>query len=80
MTLTCSANGYPASTYTIRRGSLTLTGTADGRYTIPNIKLSEENNTYSCEPRNDVGNGPSEQLKIRVQGKNQTSIIYRVVL
>ena len=71
MTLTCSANGYPAPTYTIRRGSSTLNGTADGRYTISNIQLSEEDNTYSCESRNDVGTGPTEQLKIRVQGKNK---------
>ena len=74
VTLTCSANGYPAPTYTIRRGSSTLTGTAGGRYTIPNIQLSEEDNTYSCEPRNDVGTGPTEQLKITVEGKNQYNL------
>ena len=79
MTLTCRANGYPAPTYTIRRGSSTLTGTADGRYTIPNIQLSEEDNTYSCESRNDVGTGPTEQLKITVQGKNQYNLQCRFV-
>ena len=74
MILICSANGYPAPTYTIRRGSSTLTGTAGGRYTIPNIQLSEEDNTYSCEPRNDVGTGPTELLRIIVRGKNQYNL------
>ncbi|PFX11476.1 Hemicentin-2, partial [Stylophora pistillata] len=37
-----------------------------GRYTISNVQLSEEDNTYSCEPQNVLGNGPEQPLKITV--------------
>ncbi|XP_022808570.1 B-cell receptor CD22-like, partial [Stylophora pistillata] len=70
VTLTCIANGYPPPTYTIKRttssSTSTLSGTSGGRYTISNVQLSEEDNTYSCEPQNVLGNGPEQPLKITV--------------
>ncbi|KAJ7348215.1 Neural cell adhesion molecule 1 [Desmophyllum pertusum] len=66
VTLTCSANGYPAPTYTIKRGNGTV-NSSEGTFDILNIQHSEEDFIYSCEPRNKVGSGPEEQLKITVQ-------------
>ena len=73
VTLTCIANGYPPPTYTIKRttssSTSTLSGTSGGRYTISNVQLSEEDNTYSCESQNVLGNGPEQPLKITVIGE-----------
>ncbi|CAH3167452.1 unnamed protein product [Pocillopora meandrina] len=70
VTLTCTANGYPAPTYTIQRttpsGTTPLAGTSGGRYTIPNVQLTEEDNSYNCVPRNALGDGPSKSLTVKV--------------
>ncbi|XP_078379822.1 hemicentin-2-like isoform X2 [Oculina patagonica] len=65
VTLTCSANGYPAPTYTIKRGN-TVVNSVEGKHVIPNIQLNAESDTYSCEPQNSEGTGPTEQLQIIV--------------
>ncbi|KAL9964639.1 hypothetical protein ACROYT_G028311 [Oculina patagonica] len=65
VTLTCSANGYPAPTYTIKRGN-TVVNSVEGKHVISNIQLSAEADTYSCEPQNSGGTGPTEQLQITV--------------
>ncbi|KAL9964644.1 hypothetical protein ACROYT_G028318 [Oculina patagonica] len=64
--VTCIANGYPAPTYTIKRGN-TVVKNSEGRFVITNIQLSEEDYTYSCEPNNTVGRGQIKELKITVQ-------------
>ncbi|XP_022777509.1 neural cell adhesion molecule 1-A-like, partial [Stylophora pistillata] len=73
VTLICSANGYPAPTYTIKRttssSTSTLSTTSDGRYTISNVQLTEEDNSYSCEPQNSLGNGTEQALTITVIGE-----------
>ncbi|KAL9964646.1 hypothetical protein ACROYT_G028320 [Oculina patagonica] len=66
VTLTCSANGYPAPTYTIKRGN-TVVNSVEGKHVIPNIQLSAEADTYSCEPQNSEGTGPTEQLQITIR-------------
>ena len=70
MTLTCSANGYPAPTYTIKRQNTQVVSNG-GKFEITNVQLSEEANTYSCETQNAEGSGPTVQLKITVLGKDQ---------
>ncbi|KAJ7392892.1 Immunoglobulin C-2 Type [Desmophyllum pertusum] len=65
-TLLCSANGYPAPTYTIKRGT-TVVNSVGGKYDIPNVQLDQEDFTYSCQPSNNVGSGPIEPLKLTVQ-------------
>ncbi|KAJ7323708.1 Hemicentin 2 [Desmophyllum pertusum] len=65
-TLTCSANGYPAPTYTITRGSTTV-NSVGGKHTIPNVQLNQEDFTYSCVPNNKVGSGPIDRLTMTVQ-------------
>ena len=67
VTLTCSADGYPAPTYTIRRGS-TEVSNSGGRVDINNIQLNDEDEPYSCVPSNKVGDGPTEQITIIVLG------------
>ena len=69
VTLTCSANGYPAPTYTIKRGGSTLESQSiSGKHVINSVQLSHEDTPYSCEPTNDIGNGPRKDLNIVVQG------------
>ena len=67
VTLSCSADGYPAPTYTIRRGS-TEVSNRGGRVVILNIQLNAEDQPHSCVPSNKVGNGPTEQIVIIVLG------------
>ena len=74
MTLTCSANGYPAPTYTIKRGT-TDVNSVQGKHVITNIQLSAEADTYKCEPQNEVGPGPSKDLQITVIGKQHTRLM-----
>ena len=66
--VTCTANGYPPPTYTIKRGN-TIVNSTGGRFVIFNIQLGVEDYTYNCEPNNTVGKGPVKQLKITVQGE-----------
>ena len=73
VTLTCSANGYPAPRYTIKRGNTQVVSNG-GKFDITNVQLSEEGNTYSCETQNAMGSGPTEQLQIVVLGKDQRLI------
>ena len=69
-TLTCSADGYPAPTYTIRHGSNIVTQQSKtGRYVINNIQLNAEKESYVCEPSNKVGDGQNKELMITVQGQ-----------
>ena len=68
VTLTCSANGYPVPTYTIKQGTTTV-NSVGGKYEISNVQLNQEDFTYSCEPSNKVGSGPIEPLKLTVQGE-----------
>ena len=70
VTLTCSANGYPAPTYTIKRQNTPVVSNG-GKFEITNVQLNEEANTYSCETQNAVGSGPTEQLQITVIGKDR---------
>lgn len=65
VTLTCSANGYPAPTYTIKRQNTPVVSNG-GKFEILDVQLSEEANTYSCETQNAEGSGPTEQLQITV--------------
>ena len=74
MTLKCKANGYPAPTYTIKRGN-TVMNNAQGKHVITNIQLSAEADTYKCEPQNEVGPGPSKDLQITVIGKQHTRLM-----
>lgn len=74
VTLTCSANGYPAPTYTIKRQNTPVVSNG-GKFEITDVQLSEEENTYSCETQNAEGSGPTEQLKITVLGKNQDYLL-----
>ena len=67
VTLTCSANGYPPPTYTIKRRNTTV-NSVGGKFLIPIVQISEENENYSCEPRNKVGSGPIKELKITIKG------------
>ena len=67
VTLTCSANGYPSPTFMVHRGSTTV-NSAEGKFLIPVVQISEENENYTCEPRNKVGSGPTKELKITVEG------------
>ena len=70
VTLTCSANGYPAPTYTITQGGSTLVSQSiSGKIVINSVQLSHEDTPYSCEPTNKVGTGPRKDLNIVVQGK-----------
>lgn len=64
--VTCSANGYPAPTFTIKRGNETVNSTG-GRFVIRNIQLKEEDAMYTCEPNNTIGTGAKRELKITVQ-------------
>ena len=69
MTISCSANGYPVPSYTIKRNDTDVTQNAGvGKHRINNIRLSAEYDSYSCVPHNSEGNGPREVLKITVQG------------
>ena len=69
VTLTCSADGYPPPTYTIRRGVRTLEQhSRTGRHVINNIQLNAEDESFVCVPSNEVGSGPTKELKITVQG------------
>ena len=69
MTISCSANGYPVPSYTIKRNDTDVTQNAGaGKHRITNIRLSAEYDSYSCVPHNSEGNGPREVLKITVQG------------
>jgi len=70
VTLTCSANGYPAPTYTIKRQNTPVVSNG-GKFEITNVQLNEEANMYSCETQNAVGSGPREQLQITVIGKDR---------
>ena len=70
MTLTCSANGYPAPVYTIKRQGTEIVSNG-GKVEITDVMLGEEANTYTCETQNAVGSGPTEQLQITVLGKDQ---------
>ena len=74
VTLTCSADGYPAPGYTIKRQNTTV-NSIEGKLEIRNIQLSEEANTYSCETHNAVGSGPTVRLRITVQGKDQDYLL-----
>ncbi|XP_022808572.1 hemicentin-2-like [Stylophora pistillata] len=65
VTVTCSANGYPASTITIKRNETVINNV--GRFVIPNIQLNEEYTIYTCEPNNTTGTGAKKELKITVQ-------------
>ena len=71
--VTCIADGYPAPAYIIKRGNQVVNST-DGRFVITNIKLSEEDYTYSCTPNNTVGTGATRPLKITVLGKNRNHL------
>ena len=70
VTLTCSAGGYPAPIYTIRHGPTTVLtqNGGPGRVVINNIQLNAEDQPYSCVPSNKVGDGPTKQISITVQG------------
>ena len=71
MTISCSANGYPVPSYTIKRNDTDVIITHNagvGKHRITNIRLSAEYDCYSCVPHNSEGNGPRELLKITVQG------------
>ena len=70
VTLTCSANGYPTPTYTIKRQNTPVVSNG-GKFEITDVLLSEESNIYSCETQNAEGSGPTEQLQITVLGKDQ---------
>ena len=70
MTLTCSANGYPAPSYTIKRQNTPVVSNG-GKFEISDVRLSEESNTYTCETQNAIGSGPTKQLRITVLGKDQ---------
>ena len=67
VTLTCSANGYPPPTYTLKRGNTTV-NSVGGTFLVPVVQISEENENYTCEPRNKAGSGPTKELKITVKG------------
>ena len=69
VTLTCSADGYPAPKFTMRHGVKTLVHESrTGRHVINNIQLNAEYESYFCVPSNKEGRGPSKELKITVQG------------
>ena len=68
VTLTCSANGYPAPTYTITRGGAPVSQSSPGKIVINNVSLNDEDTSYSCVPTNKVGSGPRKDLNIVVQG------------
>jgi len=65
VTLTCTANGYPAPTYVIKRENTQVVSNG-GKFEITNVQLSEEDITYSCETQNAEGSGPTGQLQIIV--------------
>ncbi|XP_068687443.1 protein turtle homolog B-like isoform X1 [Montipora foliosa] len=66
VTLTCSANGFPAPTYVIKRNG-TQVMQSGGKHVIMNIQLNAEHDTYACEPTNDEGPGPIKTFQITVE-------------
>ena len=74
VTLTCSANGYPAPVYTIKRQGTEIVSSG-GKVEITDVRLGEEANTYTCETQNAVGSGPTVQLQITVLGKDQDYLL-----
>jgi len=77
VTLTCSANGIPAPSYTIKRQNTPVSN--GGKFEISDVRLSEESNTYTCETQNAIGSGPTRQLQITVLGKDQDYLM-KVIL
>lgn len=67
VTLTCNANGHPPPTYTLKRGNATV-NSAGGKFLVPVVQISEENENYTCVPSNKAGSGPTKELKITVKG------------
>ena len=74
--LTCSSTGVPAPKYRIYkiiRGTSTLiVDSATGNYTITRISYADYggyNATIRCIPHNSVGDGPSKDLHLDIQGK-----------
>ena len=79
VTLTCSANGYPAPIYIIKRGATPVVSNG-GKFEINNVQLGEEENEYSCETQNAEGSGPPEiKIRITVLGKDQEYLL-KVIL
>ena len=66
VTLTCSANGYPAPTYLITGGNPAVS--QGSPVVINSVQLSHEDSPFRCVPTNKVGSGPSKDLTIVVQG------------
>ncbi|XP_068687447.1 uncharacterized protein [Montipora foliosa] len=66
VTLTCSANGFPAPTYVIKRNGTQVTQSG-GKHVIMNIQLNAEYDRYACEPTNDEGPGPIKTFQITVE-------------
>ena len=71
VTLTCSANGYPAPVYTLKRGNTILDqNSATRTYEIRDVQLNtNDGQVYSCEPSNAEGSGPPQSLTLTVHGK-----------
>ena len=69
VTISCSANGYPVPSYTVKRNDTDVTQNFGvDKHRITNIRLSAEYDSYACVPHNSEGNGPRQVLKITVQG------------
>ena len=79
---TCSSNGLPAPSYRIHR----INGTDDtvvqdnssSTYTIPSINYADYIDykvTFRCVPYNRLGNGPSKNHTLDIQGKFLVSLL-----
>ena len=66
--LECTAEADPPATFSISGGGIApVTGSTTGRVPIkPDLSL--DGNTVRCTPSNILGNGPTIELKLDVQG------------
>ena len=67
--LECTAEADPPAKFSISGGGIApVTGSSTGRVQIK-PDLSQDGNIVRCTPSNTLGNGPTTELTLDVQGK-----------
>ena len=66
--LRCTAEAFPEATYTIVGAGINRKS-GSGEVSIPNVLISNhDNKVVKCTPSNEVGTGPTVELKLDVKG------------